>query len=32
VHRLDTLGKTVERANGTQAHRGISGAQLLQIE
>ena len=26
------VGKTVERAHGTQAQRGISGAQLLQIE
>jgi hypothetical protein len=32
VHRLNALGKTVERPNGTQAHRWISGAQLLRIE
>jgi hypothetical protein len=32
VHRLDTLGKAAERANGTQARRGISGAQPLQIK
>ena len=30
--QMAAVGQTAERANGTQAHRGISRAQLVQIE